>query len=265
MRAVSLAGSLFMAALLIATGGYAQVTSESSASATVSTGQAAEATIGTFVFEHGGTLAVEIEREEPCPCLCDPLYVTGFCVLNARGETVFTGEELTTKSYPYEQWVGVWSFADLGTGAYTVLVSTSIGTFRARVEIVLSEETSRSGHVSSEASVCGVGLRLYRVIDETDNGQTLNLREGEHLMVALPGNATTGYEWQVEEAPEENVLEFMEGLNYLSFSSLLGAPGTFLFRYEAKATGRGDLSLRYHRPWESMPPLQTFSVFVVVS
>lgn len=265
MRAVSLASILFVAALLMTAGGYAQVTSESSASATVSTGQSAEATIGTFVFEQGGALAVEIEREEPCPCLCDPLYVTVFCVLNEEGETIFSGEELATKSYPYGQWVGLWSSADFDVGVYTVVVSTSIGTFRARVEIVSSEAASRSGHVSSEASVCGVGLRLYRVIDETNGGQTVNLREGEHLMVALSGNATTGYEWEIEEAPDPGVLQFMEGLNYLSFSSLLGAPGTFLFRYEAKAPGRGNLALRYQRPWESVPPLQTFSVFVAVS
>ena len=265
MRAVSLAAVLLVAALLITTGGYTQVTSESRVSATVSTGQSAEATIGTFVFERGQVVAVEIEREEPCLCLCEPLYVTGFSVLNEAGEAIFTGEELVEQSYPYEQWVGLFSSADFDVGAYTVIVSTSIGTFRARMEIVSPEAASRDGHVSSEAFVCGVGLRIYRVIDETNDGQMVNLREEEHLMVALSGNATTGYEWEVEEAPDPSILQFVEGLDYLSFSSLIGAPGTFLFRYEVKASGRGNLNLRYQRPWESLPPLKTFSVFIAVS
>jgi inhibitor of cysteine peptidase len=264
MRAISLVSILVVAALLVTTGGYAQVKAESSASVTGSSGRSAEATIGTFVFEQGQALSVEIMREEPCPCLCDPLYVTGFCVLNEEGQTIFTGEELVEQSYPYDQWVGLWSFADLDVGVYTVVVSTNIGEFRARVELVPPEAASLSGRVSSEASVCGVGLRLYRVVDETNNGQTVSLNEGERLMVALSGNVTTGYEWEVEEAPDGSVLEFVEGVDYLSFSSLLGAPGTFLFRYEAKTTGRGNLSLRYHRPWESVPPLQTFSVFIAV-
>ena len=265
MRALSLASVLFLAVLLIGTTGFAQESSESSASVAASTDQPAEVTIGTFVFAQGRTVAVEIEREEPCRCLCDPLYVTGFCVLNEEGETVFVGEELVERSYPYDQWVGLWSSADHGEGVYTVVVSTSLGTFRARVEIVSSEAATRSGRVASEAAVCGVGLRLYRVVDETDDGGAVTLHEGERLMVALAGNITTGYEWQVEEAPEGSVLEFVDGLNYLSFSSLLGAPGTFFFRYEAKAAGRGALSLRYRRPWESVPPLHTFSIFVAVT
>ncbi|HEU68357.1 MAG TPA: hypothetical protein ENN53_03965, partial [Candidatus Acetothermia bacterium] len=55
-----------------------------------------------------------------------------------------------------------------------------------------------------------------------------------------------------------------EGLDYLPDSTLLGGGGTFFFRYEATEAGEGELSFAYRRPWEALPPEQTFSVTIAV-
>ena len=46
-----------------------------SAQASASSGDGVEVTTGTFVVERGARLAVEIIRDDPCVCFCDPIYV----------------------------------------------------------------------------------------------------------------------------------------------------------------------------------------------
>lgn len=45
---------------------------------------------------------------------------------------------------------------------------------------------------------------------------------------------------------------------------LTGAGGVETLRFEALAAGQTPLTLGYMRPWESVPPLKTFSVQVIV-
>ena len=272
MRARTTVGVIVVGLMMnVACGaGFAQVSS--SASSYVSSDTPAHTTIGTFIFEQGSSLVLEIEREEPCPCMCEQLFVTGLRVLGGQGNTVFvsgeTGQQASS-SIPYEEWTGRWDLVDqlgnpVGEGTYTIVVKTTIGEFCACVEVVAPGMATRRGQISSQASVCGIGMRLYRLIDETDNGQRVTLRQGEYLMVALSGNATTGFAWEVEAEPNGGILREMEGLGYRPSSTLLGAGGTFFFRYEAVAAGQGDLSFVYHRPWETAPPENTFTVLVVV-
>ena len=48
-------------------------------------------------------------------------------------------------------------------------------------------------------------------------------------------------------------------------SDLIGAGGKVVLRFEAKAAGRTELRLVYHRPWEEdVEPLKSFSVTVSV-
>jgi inhibitor of cysteine peptidase len=257
--------------LVIVWGGFigmAQVSSQSSASASLSTDEPAEATIGTFVFEEGQALAVEIVRQEPCPCLCGSLLVSGFQVLDEEGTVVFTDEE-SPLPISYDQWVGQFRLADsagdpLDVGRYTVVVTTTLGTFRAKIEVVPTGAAGQTGRVSSEAAVCGICLELYRLVSESDGNATVMLHPGERLMVALPGTPSTGYAWEIDAEPEGGVLERIAGVDFLSSSNLLGAPGTFFFRYRAVDSGRGEFTLSYRRPWETLPPLRTFCIFVAV-
>jgi len=176
-----------------------QMSVSSSASSSFSTGEPARVSVGTFVIEKGARLAVEIVREEPCTCLCDPVRVTGLSLVNSAGETIQS--EAYDPPVDTVEWLGRVAFVNdeeepLPEGPYTVFVQTSIGEFSACVEVVESERMPQMGRFSASASVCGLGLRVYRLVTNEDDGARLALRLGDRLMVALAGNATTGFQWE---------------------------------------------------------------------
>jgi inhibitor of cysteine peptidase len=75
-----------------------------------------------------------------------------------------------------------------------------------------------------------------------------------------------GYSWEVE-ALDAAVLEQRGEPEYTSEAEggVVGAGGTETFRFEAVATGRVQLTLIYHRPFEEgVEPIDTFSVTVEV-
>jgi len=76
---------MIMVLLVLPIFGTGVVAESSSASASSSSDGPVRATVGTFVFEQGTSLALEIDREEPCSCLCEPVMITGLRVLDADG------------------------------------------------------------------------------------------------------------------------------------------------------------------------------------
>jgi predicted secreted protein len=102
-------------------------------------------------------------------------------------------------------------------------------------------------------------------LDESDNGTTVSVKVGSTIKVVLKGNPTTGYGWtpDLSEA-DAAILQEQGGPEYVPDSNLIGAGGTYTFTFLAVATGNAQLKLVYLRPWESVPPLKTFSVNVKV-
>ena len=249
---------------LVLGGGFAMGQVSSSASSFASSDEPVRVSIGTFVFEQGERLALELTREEPCPCMCDEITVTGFRVLNGEGAVVYRVQD--GFPLPAGEWVGRWDLVDAAgnpvpPGSYTALVETSLGEFQVELLVVAAGERP-SGRSLAQASVCGLGLRVYRLLTEEDDRAIVELQEGELFMVALPGNPTTGYQWAPEVEP--GFLDRVAGVDYLPSTALIGGGGTFYFRYRAQAPGAGELSLVYRRPWESVPPEKIFSITVIV-
>jgi len=197
--------------------------------------------------------------------MCEPILVSGLKVIDKNETPVFTDE---WAPIPAEDWTGRWDLIDSQgrsvTGRYTVVIETSIGKFRAEVEIVPKGERSYSGRVSMQASVCGFGLSVYRLVEKETAGATIDVQSGEKIMLALPGNPTTGYSWEASEEPSAEILRPLPGEPYRPESSLIGAGGTFLFRYEAVGPGEVTLNFVYHRPWERTPPQNSFSIRIAV-
>jgi len=243
--------------------GWAQISS--SASSFASSGGQVRVTIGTFTFEQGQKLALEIEREEPCPCMCDELLVSGFRVLDSHGNPVYV-DAATPYPVPAGDWTGRWGLLNQAgepvlEGSYTVVVETSLGEFRAELRVV-APGAAPMGRGLAKASVCGISLAVYKLVEEAETGGQVSLRVGEKLMVALTGNPTTGYEWEVEDAPP--FLSRIEGAAYRPSSELIGGGGVFYFRYQATEPGEGPLCFAYRRPWEAVPPERTFAITVIV-
>jgi inhibitor of cysteine peptidase len=102
-------------------------------------------------------------------------------------------------------------------------------------------------------------------LDETDNGSTVALQVGDMVEVVLKGNPTTGYGWRTVLADEDaGILQQMGEPAYVPDSGLIGAGGTYTFVFKALKAGEALLTLVYERPWESVPPLETFAVTVQV-
>lgn len=101
-------------------------------------------------------------------------------------------------------------------------------------------------------------------ITDNDNGQNFTVQAGDVITLTLVSNPTTGYSWQVMEIdqtillqrgdPEYNQSPGTEGL--------VGAGGVETFHFEAIGTGDTILTLGYARPWESVPPIEEFSIQV---
>ena len=102
-------------------------------------------------------------------------------------------------------------------------------------------------------------------LDSEDNGTAINLKVGQKVQVVLKGNPTTGFSWMAALSEDDaGILEQMGEPTYVPDSQLIGAGGTYTFTFKAVAAGDAQLKLVYLRPWESVPPLETFEVRVLV-
>jgi len=116
---------------------------------------------------------------------------------------------------------------------------------------------------AADPSIPG-GVPLYVQISDKDQGQTVEVGEGGMLVIALPGNATTGYSWGVL-ANDAAVLKPVGDAEYEPDASQLGAPGVFTLKFEALSPGTASLKLGYKQWWDAdMKPDPTFEVTVRV-
>lgn len=118
--------------------------------------------------------------------------------------------------------------------------------------------------VGAMASGCG-GSQAGGVVkaDKSAAGSTVTMKVGQTLEVTLEGNPSTGYEWTVA-APAGTALEQVGEAEFKSQSTLTGAPGTYLFRFKAKAKGETELKFEYKRSWETTPQDEKLSFKVSV-
>ena len=249
--------------VLIPVMGLAQVSASSSAT----TSGPVRATVGTFVFPQGSAIAVELTRTTPCSCMCGPILVQKLTVRNNAGASVYAADIGATDS---ARWIGLWNLQnDAGTpvppGVYTVIVATSIGEFRATVKVVPTTATSTYGRMTAHASVCGIGLAVYRAVTEADAGTAIDLHSGDKVLIILPGNPTTGYRWTPLSAPTPSIMKPLPGPDYQpGTSTAVGAGGRFLFRYVTVGPGTAVLKFAYRRSWETTPPEKSFTITIIV-
>lgn len=244
----------------------------SSASASASSDGPMKVTIGTFDFVTGDSLALEITRDKECACMCDPISVTGFHLENTDG--LVQVKLLNDADLPLsiDKWVGMLTLdspdgSPLAAGEYTAVVETTAGMFKARINVFDPGMSASSwGRVSSSASICGIEIRLYRLLTKK-TASNITLRVGEQLMVALTGNATTGYAWKQVPGEDTSLLSPVAGLDYQPKSAaagMVGSGGIFFFRYTAEGSGEADLTFTYRRPWEEGLGSETLTFHISV-
>jgi inhibitor of cysteine peptidase len=103
-----------------------------------------------------------------------------------------------------------------------------------------------------------------QVITETDNGTTINLKNGETFFLKLRENPSTGYSWQ---------LNLSQGLSILSdeytqdpaSEGYTGVPGTRQWEIKAVTPGSQQVEGIYKRPWEDTTGTEdNFTLYVEV-
>ncbi len=106
------------------------------------------------------------------------------------------------------------------------------------------------------------------ILDETFNGKTIYISKDFQLFtIALAGNPTTGYSWQVKDFDHAFLKAVGEPLYQSETSTvpLVGQGGTFFFSFLTQGKeGEVKLEFAYSRPWESVPPEKEFSITVKI-
>lgn len=103
------------------------------------------------------------------------------------------------------------------------------------------------------------------VLTEQDNGKDIDLTVGGILVVKLPSNPSTGYNWTVVGEPSPLKLQKTSFRKGTTKSTSVGAPGTAILQLSASSSGMATLTLVYRRSWEyNVAPIKTFAVRVDV-
>lgn len=94
------------------------------------------------------------------------------------------------------------------------------------------------------------------------------LSVGEIATVELQENGSTGYIWDVKITNPNVVSLIYEGSiferKFLDDSQLVGAPYNVQWVFEAQQPGETVVIFSLRRPWESVHPIQTFAINIVV-
>ncbi|OPX87086.1 stalk domain-containing protein [Pelotomaculum sp. PtaB.Bin117] len=105
-------------------------------------------------------------------------------------------------------------------------------------------------------------------VSEINNGEAWCLQEGQSLNLSLDSNPSTGYSWQYQSKPDASLLEetghFYQEIQVIEGPPVVGAGGKENWTYLAKNTGETSITLWYSRPWESVMPLKTYILEIIV-
>jgi inhibitor of cysteine peptidase len=116
----------------------------------------------------------------------------------------------------------------------------------------------------ASANAAGGPLKLT----QADNGKAFAVKEGSIIEVVLPGNMTTGFAWVATLAGEDAALLVQDGEPAYAEQStdpkVVGAGGTFTFKFKAATAGQATLKLVYERSWENVAPEQTYEVQITI-
>ncbi len=98
-------------------------------------------------------------------------------------------------------------------------------------------------------------------LSENDFGKTVEINVGDELEIAVPGNPTTGYVWEVS-SHDSDILRLINSIFYAD-DKAIGAGGMEIIKFHAIAEGKSKVKLIFHRSFEhNIPPLKTFEATI---
>jgi predicted secreted protein len=99
-------------------------------------------------------------------------------------------------------------------------------------------------------------------IEIREKGTRVTASPGDRIVIRLPENATTGYQWQVEQVADRLELESSEMIPPAEAAP--GAGGERRVVLRARGAGQAQVALKLERPWE-WQPTDRFEFDVTVS
>jgi predicted secreted protein len=145
---------------------------------------------------------------------------------------------------------------------WLVLVCTFVVVLLTGCSVVASEPPTRAP--------ANEGAREVQPAPDTPEPLIIEQRvapRGQEFEIRLQGNPTTGYGWQVTEIDAQKVQMLAE--DYVEHKQedqpIVGAGGTYIFRFRASAEGQTRIVIVYQRPWEKdVDPLRTYTLDLTV-
>ncbi len=103
-------------------------------------------------------------------------------------------------------------------------------------------------------------------VTDADNGKSLSLERGEHLVVTLPDYSDGGYVWSLS-ASNSNPLTQLGQLVYQApaGANIVGGIGKDTWSFQAESSGSTTLTFTCARPWEASSPLTVIQLNVSVA
>jgi inhibitor of cysteine peptidase len=90
-------------------------------------------------------------------------------------------------------------------------------------------------------------------LTEANNGESIEVRQGDEITLRLPENPTTGYRWHIDRADgivEQEVAQQQVDSHASDLNTPFGRGGIREFRFRAQVPGSGRLELKHWREWE---------------
>jgi inhibitor of cysteine peptidase len=129
----------------------------------------------------------------------------------------------------------------------------------ARINYILAALTA----ILLLATACSVPKSV--TLTSTNNGGTTEVQVGGQIIIELDGNPSTGYTWEAKDLDATLFKQVGDPIFSSSNPGLVGSAGTLTLTFNALKAGVSQLTMIYHRPWETgVDPIQTFTVKVTV-
>lgn len=101
-------------------------------------------------------------------------------------------------------------------------------------------------------------------LNESYHGQDISIKEGQHFIVSLESNPSTGYDWSLKpwnkDIVEEQKNIYFEPIN----TNIYGEGGRNYWVFKAIQPGEVELNFVYSRPWESKQSFKEFRFKVII-
>ena len=99
----------------------------------------------------------------------------------------------------------------------------------------------------------------------SDKGSQVDVNVGQQIVIALDGNPSTGFTWEAKDLDTTMFEEVGDPAFNSSNPGSVGSGGTLTLTFKALKAGTSNLTLIYHRPWETgVAPIDTFTVTLTV-